>query len=56
MMRQERPALPVLFISGGHHDLPEWTKTTCGLLTKPFTPKEFVQAIDECLAGHPQLA
>src|SRR6185295_3650820 len=34
IMRQERPALPLLFISGGIEVLPEWTKVTCGLLMK----------------------
>jgi CheY-like chemotaxis protein len=56
IMRQERPLLPLLLVSGGNDYLPDWTKATCGLLTKPFTPKQFIQAIDECLAGHPQLA
>jgi CheY-like chemotaxis protein len=53
IMRQAHPMLQLLFISGGNDHLPEWTKSTCGLFTKPFTSNQFIQAIDECLVGHP---
>jgi DNA-binding response OmpR family regulator len=52
-MRQARGDLPVLFITGGDDHLPVWTKTTCGILLKPFLPNRFVLAIENCLGRRP---
>jgi len=51
IMRQQRPNLPLLFISGWNDPLPDWASATCGLLTKPFIPKQLFEAIEECLEG-----
>jgi hypothetical protein len=39
----------VLFISGDHDGLPEWARDTCGVLQKPFTPLELINAVEDCL-------
>ena len=51
-IRNIRPDVPVLFITGTMQELPAWARETCCVLRKPFTLNILVCSVKECLELH----
>ena len=50
-IRNIRPDIPVLFITGTMQELPGWARETCCVLRKPFTLNILMCGVEECLAS-----